>query len=150
MQFNYQRTRKHTIGKLVVMSLSTILPILLWFVVGYFCKDKYEEYESLMVYRLIILLIAEGLICLRIATYIRIIVSEEWATNYFISKRDERNTYIRFRSQTFSRKLMLYGETIAMIVTGFINQILFWTLGIIVICTVLTDLIAHFYFSRKI
>ena len=34
MEFNYQKKRKHTIGKLIVMSLATLLPIIAYFVLG--------------------------------------------------------------------------------------------------------------------
>ena len=94
MEFNYQKKRKHTIGKLIVMSLATLLPIIAYFVLGAIYRFfNSPEKIDLVVLRLLVLIIFELAIAFKIVLYIRIIASEEFANKYFIKKNDERNIY---------------------------------------------------------
>ena len=95
MEFNYQKKRKHTIGKLIVMSLATLLPIIAYFVLGAIYRFfNSPEKMDLVVLRLLVLIIFELAIAFKIVLYIRIIASEEFANKYFIKKNDERNLWL--------------------------------------------------------
>ena len=95
MQFDYAKKRKHTIGKLVVMSLAIVLPIIAYFVLG-FIYDAFDGNDplDLEILRILVLVVFELVIAAKIYLYVRIITSEDFATNYFIKKNDERNVYI--------------------------------------------------------
>lgn len=150
MEFNYQKKRKHTIGKLIVMSLATLLPIIAYFVLGAIYRFfNSPEKMDLVVLRLLVLIIFELAIAFKIVLYIRIIASEEFANKYFIKKNDERNIYIRQRTTSFTMKLSLYLMGVGMVVAGFYSKAIFYVLGAIIICEIIIYIFTHLYFSKK-
>lgn len=150
MEFNYQKKRKHTIGKLIVMSLATLLPIIAYFVLGAIYRFfNSPEKMDLVVLRLLVLIIFELAIAFKIVLYIRIIASEEFANKYFIKKNDERNIYIRQRTTSFTMKLSLYLMGVGMVVAGFYSKAIFYALGAIIICGIIIYIFTHLYFSKK-
>lgn len=150
MEFNYQKKRKHTIGKLIVMSLATLLPIIAYFVLGAIYRFfNSPEKMDLVVLRLLVLIIFELAIAFKIVLYIRIIASEEFANKYFIKKNDERNIYIRQRTTSFTMKLSLYLMGVGMVVAGFYSKEIFYALGAIIICEIIIYIFTHLYFSKK-
>lgn len=150
MEFNYQKKRKHTIGKLIVMSLATLLPIIAYFVLGAIYRFfNSPEKMDLVVLRLLVLIIFELVIAFKIVLYIRIIASEEFANKYFIKKNDERNIYIRQRTTSFTMKLSLYLMGVGMVVAGFYSKAIFYALGAIIICEIIIYIFTHLYFSKK-
>lgn len=150
MEFNYQKKRKHTIGKLIVMSLATLLPIIAYFVLGAIYRFfNSPEKMDLVVLRLLVLIIFELAIAFKIVLYIRIIASEEFANKYFIKKNDERNIYIRQRTTSFTMKLSLYLMGVGMVVAGFYSKPIFYALGAIIICEIIIYIFTHLYFSKK-
>lgn len=151
MDFNYKRTRKHTIGKLVVMSLATLLPLVLVAILGIvYDFFKGEQALDLKIFRYVVLVVFETVIIYKIAIYIRIIASKAWAEKYFIKKHDERCIYIKQRTSTFTLKMVLYLCALGMVVTGFINKTLFYCFGGVIAVTLLTLLLTYLYFSKKI
>ena len=150
MEFNYQKKRKHTIGKLVVMSLATLLPIIAYFVLGAIYRFfESQDKMDLVVLRLLVLIIFEIIIALKIVLYIRIIASEEFASRYFIKKNDERNISIKQRTTSFTMKLSLYLMGIGMIVSGFFSKAIFYALGATIICEIIIYIFTQLYFSKK-
>lgn len=150
MDFNYQKKRKHTIGKLVVMSLATLLPIIAYFILGAIYNFfKSPDKLDLVVLRLLVLVLFETIIALKIILYVRIIVSEEYAKKYFIKRNDERNIYIKQRTTSFTMKLSLYIMGVGMVVTGFYSKSLFYALGAIILGELLIYVFSHLYFSKK-
>ena len=150
MEFNYQKKRKHTIGKLIVMSLATLLPIIAYFVLGAIYRFfNSPEKMDLVALRLLVLIIFELAIAFKIVLYIRIIASEEFANKYFIKKNDERNIYIRQRTTSFTMKLSLYLMGVGMVVAGFYSKTIFYALGAIIICEIIIYIFTHLYFSKK-
>lgn len=150
MEFNYQKKRKHTIGKLCVMSASTLLPIAAYFILSiiyefFGSKDKMD----LEVLRLLVLVIFECIIAMKIVHYIRIIISEDYATDYFIKKYDERNLYIKQRTTSFTLKMVLYIIAIGLIVSGFFSKILFYSLGGLIIVIGIIYFVTLTYFSKR-
>lgn len=150
MQFDYAKKRKHTIGKLVVMSLAIVLPIIAYFVLG-FIYDAFDGNDplDLEILRILVLVVFELVIAAKIYLYVRIITSEDFATNYFIKKNDERNVYIKQRATAFTMKFLLYVLALGMVIAGFFSQLLFYTLGSLAIVMILTNFIAYVYFNKK-
>lgn len=150
MEFNYQKKRKHTIGKLCVMSASTLLPIAAYFILSII----YEFFGSknkmdLEILRLMVVVIFELIIAFKIVHYIRIIISEDYATDYFIKKYDERNLYIKQRTTSFTLKMTLYIIAVALIVSGFFSKLLFYSLvGLIVVIGIVYFATLAFFSKR--
>lgn len=151
MEYNYQKSRKHTIGKLVVMSLATLLPIILVGVFGsIYDFFKGNQALDLKIFRYIVFIILETFIIIKITFYIRVIVSKDWAEQYYIKKRDERNIYIRQRTNSFTIKLLLFLEAVGMVSAGFFSKQIFYCLCAILVATLLIYLFTYLYFSKKI
>lgn len=151
MEFNYENTRKHTIGKLVVMSLSTLLPLLAIVLLGLIYDFfKGEQALDLKIFRYIVFIVFECAIISRIVLYIRIIVSKDWATAYYIKKRDERNVYIKQRTNSFTLKFVLFFEALGTIAAGFISAAVFYSIIAIIGVTLATYFFTYLYFSKKI
>ncbi len=150
MEFNYQKKRKHTIGKLCVMSASTLLPIAAYFILSiiyeFFGSDNSLDLEVL---RLMVVVVFELIIAFKIVHYIRIIISEDYATDYFIKKYDERNLYIKQRTTSFTLKLTLYIIAVALIVSGFFSKLLFYTLGGLIVVIAIVYFATLTYFSKR-
>lgn len=150
MEFNYQKKRKHTIGKLCVMSASTLLPIAAYFILSII----YEFFGSknkmdLEILRLMVVVIFELIIAFKIVHYIRIIISEDYATDYFIKKYDERNLYIKQRTTSFTLKMTLYIIAVALTVSGFFSKLLFYSLvGLIVVIGIVYFATLAFFSKR--
>lgn len=150
MEFNYQKKRKHTIGKLCLMSASTLLPIAAYFILSII----YEFFGSknkmdLEILRLMVVVIFELIIAFKIVHYIRIIISEDYATDYFIKKYDERNLYIKQRTTSFTLKMTLYIIAVALIVSGFFSKLLFYSLvGLIVVIGIVYFATLAFFSKR--
>ncbi len=150
MQFDYAKKRKHTIGKLVVMSLAIVLPIIAYFVLGYIYKSVGgDDPLDLEILRVLVLVACELVIAAKIFFYVRIIASEDYATNYFIKKNDERNVYIKQRTTTFTMKFLLYVTALEMIIAGFFSKLLFYSLGSVIIVMGLTYFFTYIYFNKK-
>lgn len=151
MDFNYKKTRKHAIGKLVIMSLATLLPLILVGVFGIIADFfSSEQALDLQIFRYVVLVIFEAALIYKIVFYIRVIISEEWARSNYIKRRDERHLYIRQRTSSFTLKMILFVSAVGMIVTGFISKTAFYTLCGVVVVTVLTYIFTSLYFSKKI
>lgn len=150
MQFDYAKKRKHTIGKLVVMSLAIALPIIAYFILG-FIYDAFDGNDplDLEILRIIVLVASEAVIATKIVFYARVIASEDFATNYFIKKNDERNVYIKQRTTTFTMKFLLYVLALGMIIAGFFSKMLFYALGSVVAVMTLTYFFTYIYFNKK-
>ncbi len=151
MEFNYAKIRKHAIGKLIVMSLATLLPLVLVGVFGMIYDFfKGDQALDLKIFRYVVLVLFEAAVIWKIVLYVRIIVSEEWTEQNYIRKRDERNIYIKQRTNAFTLKLVLYISGIGMIVSGFLSKTAFYTLGIVVVVIIITHIFTYLYFSKKI
>lgn len=151
MEFNYSKTRKHAIGKLVVMSLATLLPLVLVGVFGAIYNFfKGSQALDLKIFRYVVLVIFEAIVIYKICFYLRIISSEEWTEEIYIKKRDERNIYIKQRTHSFTIKLALFVCGIGMIISGFLSKTVFYTLGSIIVVILLSHLFTYLYFSKKI
>ena len=95
---NQEHLLKMTKIKLVIMSLSTILPILLLVTFQFWIEDLLQEGSvvyDLIVFRYGIFVLLEGYIGLKIAKYAKILTSVDYASSEIIRKNDERNKFIK-------------------------------------------------------
>ena len=108
--------------KLLIMSLSTLLPILILVFMELIPENKESAVYDLIIFRYGIFVLLEGYIGIKIANYIRILTNVDYASNELIKKNDERNKYIRLKTESLTIKIAIYTLGIALIVTAFINR----------------------------
>ncbi len=146
--YSADRLRKITKVKLVMMLIATALPIIIILVMTPMkVMEKIPNYLKFS--RYVILIIAEGIIINKIVGYIKVLTSELYFENVLIKKRDERLILIKQRSQSFSLKMLLYILLIGLIVSGFLNEIVFITILSIMGLFLLTMAITSYYYYKK-
>ena len=85
----------------------------------------------------------------KVAYYGRILASDEYAKKVLIKKNDERLIFIKQKYSLFTVKMVVFLMLIAIIVSGFINTIVFVTLLITLAIVGLTWLITMIYYKNK-
>ncbi len=149
---NQEHLIKMTKIKLVIMSLSTILPILLLVIFQFCISDLFQEgtvVYDLIVFRYGIFALLECYIGSKIAKYIKILTSIDYASSEVIRKNDERNKFIKLKTESFTIKIVIYLMGIALIVTAFINRYVFYTLLGVLLVNLVTYFIVKIYYSKK-
>ncbi len=149
---NQEHLLKMTKIKLVIMSLSTILPILLLVTFQFWIEDLLQEGSvvyDLIVFRYGIFVLLEGYIGLKIAKYAKILTSVDYASSEIIRKNDERNKFIKLKTESFTIKILIYLMGIALIVTAFINRYVFYTLLGVLLVNLVVYFIVKFYYCKK-
>lgn len=147
MEFNYEAYKKHTIVKLIFMSIGLAIPvILICFVLPHFEADIKND---LKVIRWIVLAFFEAAIVYKLYKYIRIIINADYAKDYYIKLNDERQVFIRQKSSTFTLKLLLYCLALGAIVAGFYNSYVFYTLLLVIGFIVVSNIIITIFYNKK-
>ena len=131
------------------MSLATILPIILILVLGPKEVKFFDAPGYLKILRYFVFFITEGVIIYKIVGYIRVLTSKEYFDNVLIKKKDERLIFIKQRYQSFSLKLILYLLVIAVIVSGFLNEVVFLTVLSTIGVLLITMGITFIYYDKK-
>ncbi len=126
---NKEKLRKGIKIRLIVMSLSTVLPIILMilFELPVF-KQQFVIYNDLVVLRYAIFVLLEGYIGFKIYRYVRFFCDAEYADLVALRKNDERLNFIRLKTNALAIKIFIYVCGIALITAGFFNAIVFYTL----------------------
>ena len=149
---NKEYLLKMTKIKLVIMSLSTILPILLLVTFQFWIEDLLQEGSvvyDLIVFRYGIFVLLEGYIGLKIAKYAKILTSVDYASSEIIRKNDERNKFIKLKTESFTIKILIYLMGIALIVTAFINRYIFYTILAVVLFAIISFVISKLVYTKK-
>ena len=149
---NQEHLIKMTKIKLIIMSLSTILPILLLLIFQFWINNLFQEgtvVYDLIVFRYGIFVLLEGYIGLKIAKYVKILTSVDYASSEVIRKNDERNKFIKLKTESFTIKILIYMMGIALIVTAFINRYIFYTLLGVLLVNLVVYFIVKIYYSKK-
>lgn len=134
--------------KLIIMSLSTLLPIILLILFELPFFTNFEVYRDLVVLRYAFFVLLEAYIGFKIYKYIRILCDIEYCELTILRKNDERLNYIKLRTNAMVIKIFIYVCGIALIVAGFFNSFVFYTL-LCVLTTVLLIFVSIFIYFRK-
>lgn len=147
---NKEKLRKGIKIRLIVMSLSTVLPIILMilFELPVF-KQQFVIYNDLVVLRYAIFVLLEGYIGFKIYRYVRFFCDAEYADLVALRKNDERLNFIRLKTNALAIKIFIYVCGIALITVGFFNAIVFYTLLSILGSVLVIYLFVYLYYSRK-
>lgn len=147
--YDIKKVRKTTIIKLVFMTISFVIPIILYFLLGTLLKDHWTVGLDVQVIRILILVLAELFILSKDIYYIFILKSDKYAMFVMTKKNDERLIFIRQKYSTYALKQILFLLVIGIVVSGFINEIMFYTLVCVLMVFIITTLITYIYYKKK-
>lgn len=136
--------------KLIIMSLSTLLPIAILLIFELIKPESNgSALSDLVIFRYGIFVLLEGYIGMKIATYIRILTNIDFATAEHIKRNDERNKFIKLKTDAMTIKISIYVLGIALIVTAFINRFIFYTLLSVLVFYLISYLFVKFFYCKK-
>lgn len=142
--------RKGIIIRLIVMALSTLLPIVLLILFEQdFFKEQFKVYKDLVVLRYAIFVLLEGYIGFKLYGYIRFLCDSEYADLLMLRKNDERLNFIRLKTNALVIKILIYVCGIALITAGFINAIVFYTILIFLVVMLIIYTSVFIFYSKK-
>lgn len=146
---NLDHLKKTSKIKLIIMSLATILPIVLIVVFELIPNHENSAVADLIIIRYGILVLLEGYIGLKIINYIKILTSIDFAQAEVVKRNDERNKYIKLKTESMTIKICIYLLGIALLVTAFIDRFIFYTLIGVLLVGVIVFSIVKIYYSKK-
>ncbi len=149
--YDLAKLKKATKIKIVFMSISIAIPLILVAILGPLSTKHFSSWVQIpvKVLDLIIVVVGEAFIIYKVAYYGRILASDEYAKKVLIKKNDERLIFIKQKYSLFTVKMVVFLMLIAIIVSGFINTIVFITLSITLATIGLTWLITIIYYKNK-
>lgn len=147
---SFDKFFKSTKLKLIIMSISTLTPILIIVIMNILkdyllnmsnaiFSDIFETDMIILTY--ILLSFFEGWIIYKVIKYIFILKNKDFADKEFIKKNDERNKFMKMQANNLSGKIFLYVLVVITIFLAFTNRNMFYPL----LCTLLVYLIIHFF-----
>ena len=149
-ELGLEKLRKTTKIKLIIMSLSTLLPIIILLTMDLIPNiNQNSALPDLIIFRYGILALLEGYIGVKLCIYIRILANNDFAEAEVIKRNDERNKYIKMKSYAMTIKVSLYLLGIALIVTAFINRMIFYTLLGVLLAGLIVYFIELIYYANK-
>ncbi len=146
---NLDHLKKTSKIKLIIMCLATILPIILLVVFELIPNLENSAVADLIIIRYGILVLLEGYIGLKIYNYVKILTSVDFAQAEVVKRNDERNKFIKLKTESMTIKICIYALGIAILVTAFINRFIFYTLIGVLFFAVVSFVIVKIYYSKK-
>ena len=149
--YDLARLKKTTKIKLVFMSISIALPIIIVSILTPLSRRYFSDWVAfpvkILVY--IIMVCAVAFIIYKVVYYGRILGSETYAKSVLIKKNDERLLFIKQKYSQFTVKMVVFLLIIGIIVSGFINTVVFTTLCAVLAGVGLTWLLTAIYYRNK-
>ena len=141
-----QKTKRN----LVFRSISTLIPIILLIVLN-IVKDVegIVVYKSIAAMRYAIFVGLEGYLGFKIYRYIKILTDADYCDLILAQRNDERVTFIRLKTNSIVVKALIYVIGIALIIAGFVNVYVFYTLLGVVVTIIVIYAGLYVYFNRK-
>ena len=147
-------TREHLIKRtkrdLSARSILTLLPIALLILL-----EVVPEFEGIVVYKSIVALryaivvVLEGYLGTKIYRYIKILTDVDYCDLILAQKNDERINFIRLRTNALVVKVLVYVIGVALIVAGFINLYIFYTLLGVMLVIILIYIASYLFYNKK-
>ena len=148
---NLSKLRHNTKIKMIIMILSTSLPLVITLVMS-ICNFEISDnslFAALPFLPSLMCVVFEGYIILKIIQYIRILKNDDYAQSLIIRRNDERIKYITLKSNAFVDKLFAFILGLAVLFTAFVDASVFLPCFSIFIVFVIIHFIAYIYYSRK-
>lgn len=147
--YDIEKVRKSTKIKLIFMTISLILPIVIYIILDPLMEKYWSVGLDVEIIRIIVLVVAELFIIYKLVFYIRILKSDKYAQFIMTKKNDERLIFIRQKYSTYSLKQFAFLLCIGIIVMGFINEVAFYTLVGTLVVLILVVLVVAIYYKKK-
>ena len=135
---------------LLIRVILTVVPITLLIFLN-LVKDieAVVVYKSIVSARYSIFVALEGYLGVKIFRYIKILTDADYCDLVLAQRNDERITYIGLRTNALVVKILIYVIGLALIVTGFINIFIFFTLLGVLAAIIIIYISAYLYFHKK-
>lgn len=135
---------------LLIRVILTVVPITLLIFLN-LVKDieAVVVYKSIVAARYSIFVALEGYLGVKIFRYIKILTDADYCDLVLAQRNDERITYIGLRTNALVVKILIYVIGLALIVTGFINIFIFFTLLGVLAAIIIIYISAYLYFHKK-
>ena len=147
-------TRDELIAKtrrnLVFRGILTLLPILLLIILNVVKNiEGVVIYKSIVAMRYAIFVALEGYLGVKIYRYIKILNDADYCDLVLAQRNDERVTFIRLKTNALVVKVLVYGIGVGIIVAGFVNAYIFFTLLGVDIAIIIIYAGSYLYYNRK-
>lgn len=149
MQITLERLKKVSKIKLIIMSFTTLLPIIILICMELIPNLDDSAVSDLIIFRYGIFVLLEGYIGIKIYTYAKILLDVDYAESELVKKNDERLSFIKLKTNAFVLKLTMFSLGIALIITAFINKIIFYSLLSVLVFFIIAYIAVKIYYSRK-
>lgn len=146
-----ERLRKSAKIKLIIASLAVALPIILLVLLEVFRHDvsNFAVLTDLLIIRYVVFIAVELFLVYKIYTYVSIIKNDTYANKFLIKKNDERNVYIKMKTDSKTVEIILYALGIGLICTAFTERSIFYILLVVFACLIVTWLIIRLWYTKK-
>ena len=148
---NLTKLRKSAKNKMIVMILSTLLPLIVVLVMS-ICKFEISDKSIFMTVPylpIILCVVFEAYIACKITKYIRILKSDTYCDTLLIKKNDERRSYIRMKSYALVDKIFIYVIGLTCIFTAFVDSDVFYMCLAAGLGFVLIHVVVQIYYHFK-
>ena len=155
---SFEKFLKFTKLKLIIMSISTLTPIIIVVVMSilgnYLMSLQNTIFQDIlktdmMVFTYLLLAVFEGVIIYKVVRYLRIVSNNEYAKQEFIKKNDERNRFIKTTSNNLVTKIFIYVLVVSAIFAAFTNRVLFYTLLALLATYLIIYIAVNIHYFRK-
>lgn len=146
---NIERLRRISKIKLIIMLLATLLPLVILLVLEFIPDNKNSILADLIVFRYGIFAGMECYIAVKIINYIRVLTNIDHAESEVLKRNDERNRFIRLKTNAMSIKIGIFIMLIAMIISAFFSRSVFYTLLTVLVVEVVVYIFTSLYYIKK-
>jgi hypothetical protein len=102
-----------------------------------------------MAFRYSISVVLEVYLAIKLVKYAKILKNDDYANEYLVSKKDERNSFIKLNSNAVAVKISFMTLMFAMIVAAFINRYVFYTILAVFIVQMGTYYVVKAIYNKK-
>ncbi len=160
MEFDWNKYRKITIKKIVLLIIMMVLPIIIAFSLIPQYVQTFSAVHTIGGQNLsstqvgtfcafALAIFIEIILGYRLSCFIRIETSETYAEKYYIRTHDERNQYIDHMASSATMKLSLYILGVVTAIAGCFDQVVFYTLIAAFFSMILISLGTFLYYKHK-
>lgn len=155
---SFEKFLKFTKLKLIIMSISTLTPIIIVVVMSilgnYLMSLQNTIFQDILktdmiVFTYLLLVVFEGVIIYKVVRYLRIVSNNEYAKQEFIKKNDERNRFIKTTSNNLVTKIFIYVLVVIAIFAAFTNRVLFYILLALLATYLIIYIAVNIHYFRK-
>jgi hypothetical protein len=147
-----EKLRKITKIKVLVSIISAALPLVIVSVLEVLTNlfnAPLSVLPDLMAFRYSISVVLEVYLAIKLVKYAKILKNDDYANEYLVSKKDERNSFIKLNSNAVAVKISFMTLMFAMIVAAFINRYVFYTILAVFIVQMGTYYVVKAIYNKK-